>query len=230
MGRMARTLNPVSRAVRRDAILDVAERLIRTSGYERMSVQDVQDELGVSRGAIYHYFDSKVALLEAVIERMTHAIIAVISPIATDPTLPAPAKLQAVFRAGGRWKADRRDLMLGIVRAWYSDDNTIVRDRLWSAVNARLVPLLAAIVRQGRAEGSMTASMPDHAATILVTLLEGSSVDTGRLFLASLDGEVVLEDVIKASGAYNEAIERILGLPAGSFELVDKPTLRTWFA
>jgi AcrR family transcriptional regulator len=227
---MARTLNPVSRAVRRDAILDVVERLIRTSGYERMSVQDVQDELGVSRGAIYHYFDSKAGLLEAVIERMTDAIIAVIGPIAADPGPPAPAKLQGVFRAGGQWKAERKELMLGIVRAWYSDDNTIVRERLWSAVNARLVPLLAAIVRQGLAEGSMTATMPDHAAAILVTLLEGSSIDTGRLFMASLDGQMVLEDVTRATGAYNEAIERILGLPAGSFELVDRSTLRTWFA
>jgi AcrR family transcriptional regulator len=227
---MARTLNPVARAVRRDAILDVAERLIRTSGYEQMSVQDVQDELGVSRGAIYHYFDSRAAILEAVIERMTEAIMAVIGPIAAEPGPSAPAKLQAVFRAGGQWKAERKELMLGIVRAWFSDDNTVVRERLWSAVNARLVPLLAAILRQGHAEGSMTATMPDHAAAILVTLLEGSSVDTGRLFMASLDGRVAFEDVIRATAAYNEAIERILGLPAGSFELVEQPTLRTWFA
>ena len=67
---MARTLNATAHAVRRDEILDVAEQLIRTRGYEGMSVQDVQDELAVSRGAIYHYFRSKEAILEAVIDRM----------------------------------------------------------------------------------------------------------------------------------------------------------------
>ena len=67
---MARTLNATAHAVRRDEILDVAERLIRTRGYDGVSVQDVQNELGCSRGAIYHYFRSKEAILEAVIERI----------------------------------------------------------------------------------------------------------------------------------------------------------------
>ena len=53
---MARTLNAATHAVRRDEILDAAERQIRTIGYDAMSVQALQDELGVSRGAIYHYF------------------------------------------------------------------------------------------------------------------------------------------------------------------------------
>ena len=63
---MARTLNPTLHTVRRDAFLDVAQRLVQTKGYEAMSVQDVLDELEASKGAFYHYFDSKQALLEAV--------------------------------------------------------------------------------------------------------------------------------------------------------------------
>jgi AcrR family transcriptional regulator len=227
---MVRTINPTTRAVRRDAILDVAQRLIQTKGYEQMSVQDVQDELGVSRGAIYHYFDSKAAMLEAVIERMTDAVMAVMEPFVTDPGLAAPARLQAVFRAGGQWKAERRELMLGVVRAWYSDDNSMVRERLWRAVNRRLVPLLAEIVRQGTVEGAFTATSPEHAAAILVALLEGSSDETGRLAMEPLDGNVQLTVVQLAIAAYNEAIERILGLPEGSFEIIDQSTLRFWFA
>ena len=30
--------------------------------------------------------------------------------------------------------------------------------------------------------------------------------------------------------AYEEAIERILGLPAGSFTLIDDASMHTWFA
>ena len=63
---MPRTLNPLAHAIRRDAFLDVAERLIRIKGYEQMTVQDVLDELDASKGAFYHYFDSKEALLQAV--------------------------------------------------------------------------------------------------------------------------------------------------------------------
>jgi AcrR family transcriptional regulator len=227
---MARTLDPVARAVRRDAIVDVAERLIRTSGYEQMSVQAVQDELGVSRGAIYHYFDSKSALLEAVVERMTDAVMSAVEPISDDPELSAPAKLQAVFRAGGQWKSRRRELMLALVSAWFSSDNAIVRERLWAIANARLVPLLAAIVRQGKDEGSITATHPDHAAAILVGLLEASGNEISRMFVAGLDGRVSMEEVAAAAAAYNEAVERILGITPGSFQIVDQPTLDFWFS
>jgi AcrR family transcriptional regulator len=67
---MARTVDPATHAIRRDAFVEATQRLIALKGYEEMSVQDVLDELDASRGAFYHYFDSKVALLEAVIGRM----------------------------------------------------------------------------------------------------------------------------------------------------------------
>jgi AcrR family transcriptional regulator len=70
---MARTLDPAAHALRRDAFVDAAQRLIQAKGYEQMSLQDVVDELDASRGAFYHYFDSKVALLEAVVRRGSRA-------------------------------------------------------------------------------------------------------------------------------------------------------------
>ena len=128
---MVRTLNPTVRAVRRDAILDVAERLMRTCGYEEMSVQDIQDELAVSRGAIYHYFGSKDEILEAVLERMTDAVMAVVEPLADNLNLTPLAKLQRVFATAGQWKAERKELMVALVQAWYSDHNLLVRERLF---------------------------------------------------------------------------------------------------
>jgi len=68
---MARVVKDLKNAARRKDILDVAQRLVvETKGYEGMSIQDVLDELKISKGAFYHYFDSKGDLLEALIERM----------------------------------------------------------------------------------------------------------------------------------------------------------------
>ena len=225
---MVRTLNPTVRAVRRDAILDVAERLMRTCGYEEMSIQDIQDELGVSRGAIYHYFGSKDDILEAVLERMTDTVMSVVEPIAGNPNLTPLARLQQVFAVAGQWKAERKELMVALVKAWYSDHNLLVRERLGPVVTARLVPLIAEILRDGKAEGVFRVGSPDHAAAILVALLLDSGETLSNLILARLDGTVPFEDVEHAVAAYSEAFERILGLDAGSFEIVDLPTLHFW--
>jgi AcrR family transcriptional regulator len=219
----------VAHSVRRDAILDVAEQLIRTRGYERTSIQDVQDALGVSRGAIYHYFRSKAALLEAVVERAGDSVLALLSPVVDDPDLSAVSKLQAVFVTGGRWKSERRDLMLALLQGWYSDDNAVVREHLTRATVARLRPLMADIVRQGVTEGSMSVASSEHAAEIIVALFTTSGERTGRLLLERHERRVPFEHAASLVAAYDEAVERILGLPPGSFRLIDEPTLRFWF-
>ena len=49
--------------LRRQEILDTAERLFLSRGYEQTSVQDILDEMGLSKGGFYHHFDTKMALL-----------------------------------------------------------------------------------------------------------------------------------------------------------------------
>jgi AcrR family transcriptional regulator len=227
---MARTRNATAHAVRRDEILDVAERLIRTRGYDAMSIQNVQDELGCSRGAIYHYFGSKEAILEAVIERMTVAGMAIMAPIAEDPALSGLGKLHSLFATAGSWKSDRRDVLVPVIRNWYLPSNDLVRARAEAAAWGQFRPLVATILRQGVAEGDFSVSSADHAAVILTALFAGSSDAIRRLLIDRLDGRVPYEEVERFIRAYDEAIERILGLAPGSFTLIDPDSMRTWFA
>jgi PAS domain-containing protein len=59
-------------------------------------------------------------------------------------------------------------------------------------------------------------------------MLLDSGEALSHLILARFAGAVPFEDVESAIAAYNEAFERILGLSAGSFEIIDSPTLRFW--
>ena len=52
-------------------ILDVAQELFLTKGYEHTSIQDIIDGLGgLTKGAIYHHFKSKEEILSAVLDRL----------------------------------------------------------------------------------------------------------------------------------------------------------------
>ena len=226
---MARTLNAELRAIRRDAFVDAAQSLIQAKGYEQMSIQDVLAELDASRGAFYHYFDSKVALLEAVVERMVSAALAAAAPIVEDADLPAAAKLGRLFLGIASWKTERRDLILALMRVWYSDDNAIVREKLRQVMVIRFGPLLATIIGQGRAERVFHVSSPDDSARVLVSLIHGAQDLAGELFFAREAGTVTFETVQARLAAYTQAYERILGAPPGSLEIVDDSVLRQWF-
>ena len=69
-------LKPETQALRRDHILDVAERCFARAGFHRTTMHDICRDANVSPGALYVYFDSKEALIEGLCER-DRALLAV---------------------------------------------------------------------------------------------------------------------------------------------------------
>ncbi len=57
---------PGYKAEARARIVEAATRLFTTKGYRRTTMDDVADALGVSKGALYLYYRSKVELLEEI--------------------------------------------------------------------------------------------------------------------------------------------------------------------
>src|SRR5258707_7556551 len=210
---MARTVNATRYTVRRDAFLDVAQRLVQTKGYEAMSVQDMLDELEASKGAFYHYFDSKQALLEAVVERFADGAMASMAPVLNDPELPALRKLEKVFAGIATLKAEQKDLMLAIIEVWNSDGNAIVREKVRRLSERIMVPLFSAVVRQGVDEGTLKVDSPDETARGLVSLMQAFHLQATDLFMARQGSSVSFGVVQRAVAAKTEAFGRILGIP-----------------
>jgi AcrR family transcriptional regulator len=223
-------VNVEARAIRREAFVEVSLRLIQAKGYEQMSIQDVLDELDASRGAFYHYFASKLALLQAAVDHIVAAAMEAVSPVAADPRLSAAQKIERLFSGIAGWKAERRELMLALLEVWYSDDNAIVRDKVRRSSVAVLVPLLSTIVEQGRVEGVFSARSPDGAARAVVALLLGAQDMAIELFFARQAGEIPFEIVAERFAGLAEALTRVLGAPVGSLSLIDDATLRLWFS
>jgi AcrR family transcriptional regulator len=80
----------------REAILDHALVLMSSRGAAGMSMRQLASACGLHVAAIYHYFDSKDALLAAVVaERRYRARL--VEPLPIDPALPGPERLRALF-------------------------------------------------------------------------------------------------------------------------------------
>jgi AcrR family transcriptional regulator len=225
---MARTLNPQTHAVKRDAFIDAGTRLIQVKGYEQLSIQELLDELGASKGAFYHYFGSKGDLLEAVVERMADGVEATWAEPLTRPGLRAYERLESVFALTARWKNARKELVLAVLDAWLSDHNAIVREKLRQIVARRMTGLLETILRQGVADGDFTVTDPEATAHVLVGLIQVVQERAGQLFVARQDGRIELSEVERMFAAYREAFERTVGLPPDTMRFIDRETLLIW--
>jgi len=227
---VARTRDPESHAVRRDAFVDVAARRMTVDGYEALSIQDVIDEVGASKGAFYHYFGSKSDLLEAIVERMADGVEASWGDVLDRPGLSARERLEGLFAVTAQYKSARRELSLGILEGWLSDRNAVLREKLRELVVRRMTPALEQILRQGVDEGEFTATDPEATARVAVGLVLSTQDVATHLFVARQRDEITLDEVLRVFAAYEEALGRILGLPPGRLSLTDPPTIRMWFA
>jgi TetR/AcrR family transcriptional regulator, transcriptional repressor for nem operon len=230
---MARTVKPEAFAAKRGEILNAAQRLVFTKGYEQMSIQDILDEVQISSGAFHHYFDSRGALLEAFVERIKQETEKPLLPIIHDPNLSAIQKLQGFFDTLDRLRIANKADVVKLGRVWYTDANAIVRLKVDEAIFQQRAPLLTEIVRQGISEGCFTIAHPDNAGEVLMSLLHGMGNTHARLLLSfdqERDDLSCVEAIVATHAAYMDAIERVLGAPSHSFSRTGAEAVNVWVA
>jgi AcrR family transcriptional regulator len=228
---MGRTVNPEAHAAKADEILAAALRLVCTKGYEGMAIQDLLDALQISKGAFYHYFASKGALLEALVDQLLDEAVRALAPLALDPHAEAPEALSRFFLALGDFKAGQKSFILAVLPVWYSDDNAIVREKVRAAFAGRLRPLVAAIIRRGCDAGSFQVASPEQTARVVLELTQDLSDALARQLLDATGGaSAVAEAMAAIVAATAEAIERVLAAPKGTIRLADPGLIDTWLA
>jgi AcrR family transcriptional regulator len=99
----------------RERVLLAAEQLFGERGYHASSIAEIGKRAGISKSVLYHYFDSKAGLYEAIAEAETRALLErVASVVPADPSAPrlrpgVDAYLQFLAERPAAWRLLLRD-------------------------------------------------------------------------------------------------------------------------
>jgi AcrR family transcriptional regulator len=214
--------------VRRSEILDVAQRLFYQKGYEQTSVQDIITEIGIAKGTFYHYFSSKLDLLDAMIDRMIEQTLQSLEPLVADNQLSALDKFETFFSDLADWKVENKVLFLDIINVLYKDENAILRDKTKAASVEKTVPLLTQIIEQGMVAGTFATEYPVDIAVIVWQIVQSLSETVAKIILKEAHNDDTLAIIERKTIVYHYAIERVLNAPAGSIKLFDLDQIKPW--
>ena len=67
-------------------------------GYDNTSLQDIINETKLSKGAIYHHFDSKEDILKAIFQRIGNENVVIFAKIRDNDSLNGLEKLREIFK------------------------------------------------------------------------------------------------------------------------------------
>lgn len=219
---------------RRSEILDSAQKLIYSKGYESMTIQDILDDRGISKGAFYHYFPSKHALLESLIDRSMEQATSMVDPILANPHLGSMEKMAQFFDSVSNWKIAQKEYMIQLLRVWFKDENSIFRQKMESAGVEFLTPAMERLIGQGVTEGIMLVDDPAMTARVVYSLMISLGNELGGLILfmekpaERPDRQSCIDLMKKTNAAFTRAIERVLGLKNGSIVLITDSMLEEW--
>ena len=225
---MARPLDKEIHEKKRNDILDVVLELVYSKGYDQFSVQDVRDKLGISSGAFHHYFKSRAALLESLVDRIKATWTAEIYPIVSANDISAIDKLQKLLMAFNEPRNENKAAITQILQAWYSEHNNSVRQRIDAAKREVYSPLLIRIIQQGNHEGTFSVNHPDSTSSLIVSILQNMELAHAQLLLSAQNTSE--EDILIVYASHIEAIERILKIQANSLPRINIEEAELWLA
>lgn len=88
------------RAEREAQMLEVAERIFGSRGFQATTMDEIAEQVGVTKPLIYDYFGSKEGLLAATIERARHQLLAaVITAWESNPDATPRLRVREVITA-----------------------------------------------------------------------------------------------------------------------------------
>ena len=175
--------------VRRAELVAAAARLFAEQGVDDTAVSDVVRAAGVAQGTFYLYFDSKDAIVCAVVESLINSVAERIEEALEDAGLSAIEKLDAMAEA--LLEISDEPYEVELMAIFHRADNLAVHDRVVRSLGERITPHLAGIVDQGIAEGIFAPQEPVAAAWFVFGALHGletgfSGVDETRTAIAQL--------------------------------------------
>lgn len=156
-----------------ERILDIAERLVQTRGFNNFSYADIAKELGITTASLHYHFRGKAELGQALITRYRERFGEALGRIDRDAPDPR-AKLEAYADLYAGVLAGKRMCMCGVLAAEYQ---TLPRPMRRSVIaffdeNQRW---LAHVLEQGRSDKTLTyVGSPEEVAQSILSTLEGA--------------------------------------------------------
>ncbi len=191
---------------RKNEILDVAERLFGSKGFDNTSTNDILNEIGIARGTLYYHFKSKEEILDIMIDRMTKQLVEKAKDIMSQKNMSVLQRLTLMMLelnvSGG-------NLGHEILEQVHKPQNALMhqkmQERLLSGINPLITSLIEECITQGICQTDYPAEVAEmtllYYNTVFDDLMEHSEEEKQRKIAAFI---------------YN--LERLLKMEQGSMQ------------
>ena len=154
-------------------ILDIAERLVQTRGFNGFSYADIAEAMNVTKASLHYHFRGKADLGKSLIERYEKNFLEALARIDAE-SKDAREKLRRYAAIYGEVLGDGRMCLCGMLAAEFGTLPEAMRAEMRHYFDAN-EHWLAGVLKQGKKEKTLKfAGTPAESAQALIGSLEGA--------------------------------------------------------
>lgn len=180
----------------REALVDAAHDLFMERDYDQVSTEEVLERSGVSRGALYHHFPSKLDLFRAVFEASERRVIGRIAARIPAASSPFDALLDAARAYLRQCETDEELRRIGLTQS-----RAVLGWEGWREAATELgIGLVLGMVTAAGEAGELAPSEPETTALVLL----GALIEAAMLIVVADDraaarkrSEAVIVDLLE---------------------------------
>ena len=150
---------------RRNEILDAAGRLFWAKGYNKSTVNDILDAVGIAKGTFYYYFKSKEEVLDGIIDRVSEIVVSRAEEASSNPELSPVMKLLNIILC----MRVESEVDNGLMEELHKPENALMHKKSLSSMVTRVTPILAKVVEEGISQGIFKSDFPVQYMQIFLT-------------------------------------------------------------
>jgi len=175
-------------------ILDVAERLVQTRGFNGFSYADIAEALEVTKASLHYHFPTKGDLGKRLIERYEEGFLAALRSI-DSAGAGARDKLKRYIRIYADVLRDNRMCLCGMLASDYATLPKPMKEEVKHFFDEN-EQWLAAVLDAGRKAGNLE--------------FKGSALELARAMVGSLEGAMMLARSYGEVSRFDTAAERLI--------------------
>ena len=207
--------------LRREAIIRTAERLFFEKGYEETSIQDILDELSISKGGFYHHFDSKISLLSEICRQRGELELQRVRGELKSGKLKTVQKLNLLLGVLHMFANDEPEFNALVLKVSYLEGDVNFRDQMRTFNISALRPLMDEVIGEGISNGSLFTRHPGKLGELLLQLGCDVNDEVCRILAANPENPDCVIEIMELLDTYRESVEMLSGAEFGKIALFD---------
>lgn len=197
-------------ALRRQEIMETALKMFMEKGYQKTTTNDILKALNLSRGGLYHHFESKEAILDSAIKELFLSEITRIETMIDDDSITTLEKLKYLIET----EAPAQPMLEEIKNIVLTRDNPTLVMHLLKIKLEVVTPLFKKIIEQGIREGIFDCKYPEEVSKISVIL--------NTLLFTNTMIPMAAEEAGRMITVFQNTAEVMVGAKTGTFDFMKK--------